>query len=64
MAELERWKGDINIIDISTDSSDEEDDIASIEVLQSMTRIKNPVEEVYSKSLVPVGRIGSCGFKD
>ena len=25
MAELERWKGDVNIIDISTDSSDEEE---------------------------------------
>merc|ERR1719394_1825059 len=59
MIELERWKGDVNIIDISTDSSDEEDDIASIELLQSMTKIKNSDERVCSKSLVPVGGTGS-----
>ena len=58
MIELERWKGDVNIIDISTDSSDKEDDIASIELLQSMTKIKDSDERVCSKSLVPVGGTG------
>ena len=59
MIELERWKGDVNIIDISTDSSDKEDDIASIELLQSMTKIKDSDERVCPKSLVPVGGTGS-----
>ena len=65
LVELEGWKGDVknkmielNIIDISTDSSDEEDDIASIGMLRSMTMIKDPVEKVNPKSLVPVGGTG------